>query len=180
MRTSPNAGSASYSAKIIMSLETPATQELKQRGISFRVFEHQGEITSLEQAARERSQAPEQVVRTILFRLSAQEYLLVMMPGPRQISWKALRAYLQQNRLTMASDEELLEITGYRPGTVTPFGLPLISETNRTILPIRVLADRSLLSLPEVSLGSGVRGIAIMITPTELQRAIPSLEIADL
>jgi Cys-tRNA(Pro)/Cys-tRNA(Cys) deacylase len=160
-----------------MSPETPAIQELKQRGIFFRVFEHKGEITSLEQAANERQQTPEQVVRTILFRLSAQEYLFALMPGPRQISWKTLRTYLQQNRLTMATDEELFEITGYRPGTVTPFGLP---RTNNIIQPIRILADRSLLMLPEVSLGSGVRGIAIMITPAELQRAIPSLEIVDL
>ena len=149
----------------------PATDELYRRGITFRLFQHNGEIVSLEQAAQERGQTPEQVVRSILFRLSAGEYLLALMPGPRQILWKALRLLLKQNRLTMASDEELLDVTGYRPGTVSPFGLPR---------PLRVIADRSLFDLPEISLGSGVRETAIIITPTELARAIPDLEIANL
>jgi Cys-tRNA(Pro)/Cys-tRNA(Cys) deacylase len=150
---------------------SPAVEELEKRGISFRLFQHSGEVKSLEQAALERGQTPDQVVRSILFRQSADEYLLVLMPGPRQISWKALRLFLKQNRLSMASDEDLLAVTGYHPGTVNPFGLPR---------PLRVIADRSVLRLPEISLGSGVRGTAIMITPCELQRAIPGLEIADL
>jgi Cys-tRNA(Pro)/Cys-tRNA(Cys) deacylase len=109
-----------------MSPLSPAVDELEKHGICFRLFQHSGEVTSLEQAALERGQTPDQVVRSILFRLSADEYLIVLMPGPRQISWKALRLLLNQNRVSMASDEELLAVTGYRPGTVNPFGLPLI------------------------------------------------------
>jgi Cys-tRNA(Pro) deacylase len=154
-----------------MTSDLPAIQELTRREINFRVFQHPGEVTSLEQAARERDQTPEQVIRSILFRLAADEYVMVLMPGPRQISWKALRSLLNLNRVTMASDEELLAVTGYRPGTVTPLGLPG---------PLRILADRSLLALPEVSLGSGRRGIAIILSPAELRRAIPGLEIVDL
>jgi Cys-tRNA(Pro) deacylase len=154
-----------------MTHPSPALEELAMRGISFRLFHHSEEIKSLEQAALERSQTPNQVVRSILFRLSPDDYLLVLMPGPRQISWKALRQLLKQNRLSMASDEELLAVTGYRPGTVNPFGLPR---------PLRIIADQSLFSLPEISLGSGVRGTAIMITPAELLRAIPDLEVGDL
>lgn len=149
----------------------PALVELDSRGIHYRVFQHAGEVHSLDQAALERGQQPEQVVRSILFRLAQDEYLMVLMPGPRQISWKALRRLLNQNRLTMATDEELLAVTGYQHGTVNPFGLPRV---------LRVLADRALFSLAEVSLGSGQRGTAILITPQELRRAIPQLEIADL
>jgi Cys-tRNA(Pro) deacylase len=151
--------------------DSPAIRELQRKGITFRIFEHAGTVISLEQAAHEREQSPQQVVRSILFRLSAGEYLLVLMPGPRQISWPTLRRALDQNRLSLASDEELLAVTGYVRGTVNPFGCPK---------PLRVLGDRSLLSLPEISLGSGVRGVAILITPTELVRALPELEIVDL
>ena len=50
--------------------ETPATRELSAREVDFRLFQHAGPVRSLEQAAAERGQQPEQVVRSILFRLA--------------------------------------------------------------------------------------------------------------
>lgn len=74
----------------------------------------------MEQAARERGQRPEQVVRSILFRTGKDEYLLALVAGAAQISWKALRAYLGQSRLTMAKEDEVLRVTGYPIGAVGP------------------------------------------------------------
>ena len=159
-----------------MEPETPAIQELIRSGVTFRIFQHNHPIESLEQAAIERGQDPQQVVRSILFRISAQEYVMVLMPGPRQISWKALRMLLAQNRISMASDDELLSVTGYQPGTVSPFGLPNPAH----IKPLRILAERSLFDQPEISLGSGIRGTAIILTPAQLLRAIPNLEVVKL
>ena len=149
---------------------TPAIAELQARSVSHRIYQHSGPVESLEQAARERDQRPEQVVRSIVFRLSEQDFIMVLMPGPGQVPWKALRRHLNTSRLTMASEEELLAATGYRPGTVNPFGLPH---------PMRVLIDRCILDLPEVSLGSGQRGLAILITPTGLLAALPDKEVVD-
>ena len=58
-----------------------------------RTFQHAGPVESLEQAAQERSQRPEQVIRSIVFRLSEDTFLMVLMPGPGQVPWKALRRY---------------------------------------------------------------------------------------
>lgn len=149
---------------------TPAITELVERCIPHHIFQHTGPVESLEQAARERDQRPEQVVRSIVFRLSETDFIMVLMPGPGQVPWKALRRHLGTSRLTMASEEELLAATGYRPGTVNPFGLPR---------PMRVLIDRCILDLPEVSLGSGQRGLAILINPTDLLTALPDTEIVD-
>lgn len=150
--------------------QTPAIRYLKARGIPFRVFQHAGPVTSLEQAAQERGQQPEQVVRSIVFRLSAGEFVMVLMPGPAQVPWKALRRYLGQSRLTMASEDELLQATGYRPGTVNPFGLPR---------PMRILVGTGILDLPEVSLGSGQRGQAILIRPPDILAALDAVETVD-
>ena len=128
---------------------SPAIEELITRAIPHRVFTHPGKVTSLEQAAQERDEKPEQVVRSILFRITQDEFVMVLTAGPQQIPWKFLRKYLGANRLSLASDEELLSVTGYEPGTVNPFGLPH---------PVRVLVDRSILDHDEISLGSGVRG----------------------
>jgi Cys-tRNA(Pro) deacylase len=148
--------------------ETAAVAELRRRGAPFRLFKHAGPIHSLEQAARERSQQPEQVVRSIVFRLGEDAFLMVLMPGPAQVPWKALRRHLGQSRLTMASQEELLEATGCEPGTVNPFGLPK---------PMPVLVDQAVLDQSEVSLGSGERGLAILMRPADLLAALDAPEI---
>jgi len=82
----------------------PVSLELEKLGIPHRVFHHAGEVTSLEQAARERGQRPEQVVRSILFRTGEDEYLMALVAGPAQISWKALRTYLDRSRLTRVNE----------------------------------------------------------------------------
>jgi Cys-tRNA(Pro)/Cys-tRNA(Cys) deacylase len=151
-------------------MNTPAITELRSRGIPHRIFQHNGPIESLEQAAIERSQRPEQVIRSLVFRLADADFIMVLMPGPGQVPWKALRRYLNTSRLTMASEEELLAATGCQPGTVNPFGLPR---------PMRVLIDRCIIDLPEVSLGSGQRGLAILITPADLMAALPEKEVVD-
>lgn len=149
---------------------TPAIQYLEKRGVPFSVFQHPGPVRSLEQAAQERGQQPEQVVRSIVFRLGEGEFVMVLMPGPGQVPWKALRRYLAQSRLTMATEEELLQATGYLPGAVTPFGLP---QT------MRILVDQGILSQPEISLGSGQRGLAIIMTPQDMLAALDTVEIVD-
>jgi Cys-tRNA(Pro)/Cys-tRNA(Cys) deacylase len=149
-------------------IKTPAIIYLDQRSIPYHVFQHAGQVTSLEQAAAERQQAPEQVVRSIVFRLAENEFLMVLMSGPAQVPWKSLRRYLGQSRLTSASEEELLQTTGCQPGTVSPFGL---------LVPMRILIDQSILDQPELSLGSGQRGVAILIQPAELLKSLDSYEI---
>jgi Cys-tRNA(Pro)/Cys-tRNA(Cys) deacylase len=153
-----------------MPSESPVAQYLQQHNIPHRVFVHPGPIHSLEQAAEERGQKPEQVVRSILFRLNEMEFLMVLIAGPRQVSWKALRRYLGQSRLTMAKDDEVQSVTGYQRGAVSPFGLPA---------PLRILVDRSVQAQEEVSLGSGVRGVTIILRTADLLQALPHAEIDD-
>ena len=155
----------------------PVSLELEKLGIPHRVFRHAGKVTSLEQAARERGQRPEQIVRSILFRTGEDEYLMALVAGPAQISWKALRAYLGQSRLTMASETEVLEITGYPIGAVSPFG------TTRTLSgtgSLRLLVDPSVFAEEEISIGSGIRGTTIILKSKDLKRALGEVEIIKL
>jgi Cys-tRNA(Pro) deacylase len=146
----------------------PAAQALSRLGIAYRIFHHVASVTSLEQAARERGHSTEQVVRSILFRLGEGNFVMVLMPGPQQVSWPALRAYLGQSRLTMASEDEVLTVTGYRVGAVSPLGLPG---------PMRILADESVFVPKEISIGSGEHGIAIILKSADLRKSIKNLEI---
>ena len=51
-------------------------------------------------------------MHSILFRLAQDEFLLVLVTRPKQILWPALRNYPGQSRMTMASHEEVLRVTG--------------------------------------------------------------------
>jgi Cys-tRNA(Pro)/Cys-tRNA(Cys) deacylase len=154
-----------------MNEKPPASLALEKLGIPHRVFKHSGQVNSLEQAARERDQRPEQVVRSILFRLSEGEFLMALAAGAAQISWKRLRQHLGQSRLTMASEEEVLTVTGYRIGTVSPFGLPR---------PLRILIDPGVLKEKEISIGSGIRSTGIIMSSADLRRALKDAEEVQL
>jgi prolyl-tRNA editing enzyme YbaK/EbsC (Cys-tRNA(Pro) deacylase) len=139
-------------------------------GIPYRFFRHPGSVHSLEQAAKERGQRPGQVVRSIVFRLAKDSFVMVLVAGPQQISWPALRTYLGQSRISMASEAEVLGATGYQPGSVSPFGLPA---------PMRILVDRSVLVENEISIGSGIRSTTVIMKREDLVRALEPLELGD-
>ncbi len=149
-------------------MRTPVTDDLDARGVDYRLFTHPGAIKSLEQAARERNQQPEQVVRSILFRVAESEYVMVLMAGPGQIAWPALRSYLGIRRIRMASPEEIQRVTGYQIGAVSPFGLAQ---------PLRILVDESVFVPEEVSIGSGVRGTTLLVQREDLRQALGEVEM---
>ncbi len=153
-----------------MSLATAATQTLDLLGIPYRLFEHPQLPESLEQAAHERGQAPKQIVRSIVFRLAEGQFAMVLMAGPGQVSWKRIRIQLGVSRLSMASESEVHQATGYQVGAVSPLGLPH---------PIRILADECVFQAEEISVGSGKRGAAIILKPADLRRAVAHIEIGE-
>ena len=148
-------------------ISTPVTRYLDEKQIDYRVFTHPGPITSLEQAAHERGQRPEQVVRSIVFRLSDSRFVMVLMAGAQQVSWPALREYLGVTRMTMASPEEVEFHTGYPPGAVSPFGLPK---------PMRILVDQGVFQEEEISIGSGMRYTTVILGSKDLRRALGRIE----
>jgi Cys-tRNA(Pro) deacylase len=153
-----------------MSDTPPVSLALTALAIPHRVFRHPGPIHSLEQAAQERGQSPEQVVRSIVFRVAKDDYVMALVAGARQVAWPVLRKHLGQSRVTMASEAEVLAATGYERGAVAPFGLPR---------PLRILLDESVLIQDEVSLGSGVRGVTVILRAEDLRRALPQAELGN-
>ena len=148
----------------------PVSLALEEMGIPHSIFVHESPPKTLEQAAFERDQQPEQIVRSILFRISEGDYVMVLMAGPRQIDWKKLRKAVGKSRVTMASPDEVLRITGYRLGAVAPFGLPK---------ELRILVDKSVTNEKTVSMGSGEVGTAVIMSSDDLMRALGEVEVGS-
>jgi Cys-tRNA(Pro) deacylase len=121
-------------------------------GLEHRVLRH-GPVGSLAEAAAARGVAPADVVKTIVVRRGEDDYVLVLVPGDRTIAWPKLRALFGVQRLSMPDAAAAKEATGYARGTITPFGAAHAWP---------VVADQRLTGR-EVTLGSGVHGIAIAI-----------------
>jgi len=149
----------------------PVSIALEKLGVPHTIFRHETPVNSFEQAASDRGQRPSQVVRSILFRVAEDEFIMALVAGPDQISWKMLRKYLGRSRVSMASEDEVLAVTGYRIGTVGPFGLPR---------QLKVLIDAGVMREDEVSIGSGMRNTAVILKSGDLHHALQDVEIVEL
>jgi Cys-tRNA(Pro) deacylase len=149
----------------------PVSIALEKLGVPHKIFRHENPVTSFEQAASERGQRLSQVVRSILFRIAEDEFVMVLIAGSAQISWKILRKHLGRSRITMATEDEVFTMTGYRVGAVSPFGLPH---------QLKVLIDPSVTGEEEISIGSGIRNTAIILKSTDLRHALKNSDVVSL
>lgn len=155
--------------------DTPATRALAASGIAHELTVH-GPVRSLEEAAAARGVEPRQVIKTIVVRRGEGDFLLVLVPGDREIAWPALRALLGVSRLSMPDKDLAREATGYERGTITPFGARPDPATGR---PWPVIADASLVdSGRPVSIGGGAHGVAATVDPQDLVSAL-SAQVAE-
>lgn len=101
--------------------EQRAIDALEASGLEFEITRH-GRVGSLAEAAAARGVEPRDIIKTLVVRRGDGDYLFVLVPGDREISWPKLRALLGVNRLSMPDKEVAQEVTGYERGTITPFG----------------------------------------------------------
>jgi Cys-tRNA(Pro) deacylase len=99
------------------------------------------------------------LLRTIVVRRGADDYLFVLVPAGRRFDWPKLRAHLGINRMTLPDADEAKAVTGYVRYTITPFG---------STRPWPVIVDASAMTEPVVSIGGGIRGVNLHLAPADL------------
>ncbi|MDE0573462.1 YbaK/EbsC family protein [Demequina sp. B12] len=155
-------------------LDTPALRAIADAGIDYFVTRH-GPVRSLEEAAQARGLDPRQILKTLVVRRGEDDYLFVLVPGDRQISWPKLREHLGLSRLSMPDKDVARDVTGYERGTITPFG----SLPSPAGMPWPVIADALIVSREgPVSIGGGDHGVALTVHPEQLVEVLDAA-IAD-
>ena len=144
-----------------------AAAALEASGIPHTITRH-GRVGSLEEAAAARGVEPRDIVKTLVVRRAEDDYLFVLVPGGREISWPKLRALLGVNRMSMPDAATAKDVTGYERGTITPFG-------STTAWP--VVADATIAGRP-VSIGAGAHGVAATVQADDLVRVLGA-KVAD-
>lgn len=150
--------------------EHRAITALESLGLDHTVTRHD-RVSSLAEAAAARGVQPRDLVKTLVVRRAEGDFLFVLVPGDREISWPKLRSLLGVNRLSMPDKDVAMQATGYERGTITPFG-------STTAWP--VIADASLVGDPdrEISLGAGAHGVAVTVNAEAALEALTA-QVAD-
>ena len=148
--------------------DTPALRKLREHGVKHTEVRH-GPVGSVAEAAAVRGIEVRDLVKTIVVRRGAGDYVFVLVPGDREFSWPKLRALLGVSRLSMPDADEAKRVTGYERGTITPFG---------STHPWPVFADSSIVGR-SISMGGGAHGVGVNLQADDAIAALDAT-VADL
>jgi Cys-tRNA(Pro)/Cys-tRNA(Cys) deacylase len=146
--------------------EERAVAGVEATGIAYEISRH-GAVGSLAEAAAARGIEPHRLVKTLVVRRADDDFLFVLVPGDRTISWPKLRQVVGVSRLSMPDAAGALEATGYERGTITPFG-------SARAWP--VIADERING--QISLGAGAHGVGLSVDAEDVIRVL-SARVAD-
>lgn len=143
---------------------TRAIRHLRAENVEYEPFtydyeRHQGTHGAAEALGLD----PHLTVKTIVFRTSEGDGVIVLMNGDTEVSTKSLARRLGVKSVDTASDREARRWTGYEFGGTSPFG-------TRTDLPVH--AHDGIADLPEVYINGGRRGLLVKIRTEDLSRAL--------
>ena len=140
--------------------ETPATQWLKQKKVSFTehpydYVDHGGTSESSQQLG-----VPEHaVVKTLVMQDEQGKGLIVLMHGDCKTSTKNLARQIGRKQVEPCTPDVAQKNSGYWVGGTSPFGLRK---------PLPVFVESSILELPKIWINGGRRGFLVGIDPKVL------------
>ncbi len=92
--------------------------------------------------------------------------VMVLMHGDERVSLRRLERLSEIRRLVPSSPDTALELTGYAPGGICPFGLKT---------PLPVFMQKTLPELPELFVNAGRRGVIAAVPPHAFDLVSPVL-----
>ena len=134
---------------------------LDKHKVQYKCWEHPPVHTS-EEAAKVRGTSLESGAKAMVLR-SEGKFLQVVIAGDKKMDFKKVKKAIGSDRLTLATPEEVLEITNCKVGSVPPFG---------NIFNIPVYLDQSLLRSPVINFNAGQHGTSIAMSITDYQQVV--------
>jgi prolyl-tRNA editing enzyme YbaK/EbsC (Cys-tRNA(Pro) deacylase) len=133
-------------------------KSLLESQIAFREVQHQPTFTSAE-SAMARGEDLKVGAKALLLRFDDQFGNFVL-PADRQLDSAAVKRHLRVKRIRFATSEELLQLTGLVPGSLPPFGPP--------ILPFDLFADSSMgVDVDRIAFNAGSLTVSIVMSAAD-------------
>jgi Cys-tRNA(Pro)/Cys-tRNA(Cys) deacylase len=144
--------------------KTNAARLLDQMGIHYELREYEVNPDDLaaETVAAKIGLPPKQVFKTLVARGDRNGIVMAVIPGNQELNLKALAAAAGERKIQLVPVKELQALTGYIRGGVTALGA-------KREYPVFV--DETIELCDVVSISAGIRGLQILIAPTDYLRA---------
>ena len=118
---------------------------LQSESVDFKEIHHQPTKTS-EEAAKVRGQNLSIGGKALVLKVS-DTFKLFVLSAAKRLDSTAVKKYFKAKKLRFATGEELLELTGLEPGSVPPFGQP--------ILALELFVDKSIVNNQKIAFNAG-------------------------
>ena len=105
---------------------------------------------------------PAHVFKTLAARGDRHGVLLACIPADQELDLKKLAEASDNKRVELIHLKEVLAVTGYVRGGVSPLG-------TKKAYPVYI--DESALALTEMAVSAGIRGAQLVLTPQDLLKA---------
>jgi Cys-tRNA(Pro)/Cys-tRNA(Cys) deacylase len=110
-----------------------------------------------------------QTIKTLIFKSDKNEAALIMVGADQNAISGHLKKVIGSRNIQLASAERVIEITGYKIGSIPPFGWQ--PEGFRSFL------DADMMTETILAVGAGVWGNEILITPANLVIACQAMVV---
>ena len=135
------------------------SQWLQKSEVSFDVLHHEPVFTS-EEAAQVRGTPLSSGAKALICKLD-DRFVMFVLPADRKLDSKAARKWFKARKMRFASGDEVLEMTGLKPGSIPPFG---------SLFGLTTYCDERLSEQPIINFNAGDHAISISMTYAEYLR----------
>ncbi len=129
----------------------------------------EGDI-SAEQVADYLGIEPERIFKTLIARGDRSGPLLILAPAGTEVDLRAVARYSGDKRVEMVPQREVLDLTGYMRGAVTPLGI----QRNYP-----VFIEETAVLWDTIGISAGAKGMELTLSPLDLVR-ITGADLVDI
>lgn len=131
-------------------------KELRDKGVDFELVPLTQTVHTVHDVQVACKCEASEVIKTLVF--IGSNPVVAIMPGDKRANIAKIEELTGERGLRMAKPAEVMTLTGYSVGSVSPFGInPAIKQ----------IADNSVLTLSSLFFGSGKSDVLIKISQTE-------------
>ena len=143
-----------------LSVHQQLREILDGQGIEYRELHHEPTLTSVD-SARVRGEDLSIGGKALLIKVG-DGFRIFVLSASLRVDSQALKSHFQVRKTRFATPEELMELTGLQPGSLPPFGRPL--------LPFDLCVDTSILANDRIAFNAGSPTDSIFLTTDDYLR----------
>jgi len=142
---------------------TPAIRFLENQGIPFETLQYEHQEKGAVFASQALGIPVEKTIKTLVTELDPQGYLVLLMPGHKNVSFKQVARIRGAKRAAMVTVAVAERLTGYTVGGISPFGMKQ---------QVPVLIEAGLLDFDQVVINGGKRGVMLVMNPQDIMTSL--------